>query len=157
MLRPAGQEALQDTRRCALSDCDASRHADNIGNLTLTQVKEIVGGAKQSLSCRNIEIEKPRQWQVNRLNLIQVDTIVETAKFVEIRLRQRHWRVGTQCRPFLTRKAAERRDFLDQFFHRQSFGRAAFSAMPLTPWRRASSAITSASLTSVASNITKRW
>ena len=86
----------------------------------------------------------------------KIDAVIEAAQFVEILLGQRHRRIGTQRRPFVAREAAERRDFLDQFFHDQSLGLEAFSAIPLTPSRFASSAMTSASLTSAASSRTSR-
>ena len=78
------------------------------------------------------------------------------SQLVEVLLRQRHRCVGAQRRPLFAREPAERGNFLDELFHDQSFGREAFSTMPLTPWRRASSAMTSDTLTSEAASRTSR-
>ena len=119
-------------------------------------MEEIVGGPEQTLCRRHIKVQKARQRQIDRLDFGEVDAIIEAAQFIEIFLRQRHRRIGTKGGPFLTRETSEWGNFLDEFFHGQSFGREAFSAMPLMPWRRASTSITSESLTLAASSRTRR-
>ena len=145
MVRPAREQALQDTRGRALADSDAARHADDIGHFRIVDMKEVMGGAEQFLGRRDIEIEKARQGKIDRHDLVEIDAVVQAAQFVEIALVQGERRIGAQFRPFLAREAAEGRDLLGKLFHDQTVLRPAFSARPLVPTRLANSLMTSES------------
>ena len=88
------------------------RHADDIGHFRIVDVQEMVGGAEQFLGRRDIEIEQPRQGQIDRHDFVEIDAVVEAAQFVEIALGRGSSAYRRAIRPFLARETAEGRDML---------------------------------------------
>src|SRR6476659_5258617 len=106
VVRPARKQALQDARRRALADRDAARHSDDVGNLGPLDMQELLGGAEQLLGCRDIEIEKARDRQIDRYHLVEIDAIVETAQRVEIGLGESERSIGPELCPIFAGKFA---------------------------------------------------
>ncbi len=94
---PAGQQCLQHTGRGRLTDRHAAGDADDerhrpVGIL-LRLAEELGGRREQPLAGRDLQMDEPRQRQVDLFDLEQVDLLAEAAQaddFLFGQLRRRH-------------------------------------------------------------------
>ena len=117
MVRPANKQPLKDARGGALANRNAAGHADDIGDPGPLDMEKFLGGAEQLLGGRHIEVQEPRDRQIDRHDLVEIDAIIEAAKLIEIGLRQGERRVGSELRPIIARKLAVGRYLFAQAIH----------------------------------------
>ena len=106
MIGPARQQAAQDPGRGALAARHAAGNADDIGDLVIVAAEKVLGDREQVLAGRDIQVQQPRQWQVDGHDLIQVDAVVHAAQFLNLGRRQRQRGISAKFRPFGSREYA---------------------------------------------------
>ena len=110
MALPAREERLEHARRRAFSRRHAPGQADDEGHLVVALAQEVLGLAVQALRGLDIEIEQAAQRQIDVDHFIGRDPLGQAREILEVRLGERHRRVGPQPRPFRARIDRIRRE-----------------------------------------------
>jgi hypothetical protein len=79
-----GEQLAQDARRRRLADGDRPGDADDERRAVRRLAEERRGGGVQLVDARDVEVEQPRQRQVDLLDLVQVDPVAEAAQPVDV-------------------------------------------------------------------------
>ena len=110
MVGPPGEQQPQQPGGRALADRDAAGDPDHVRHPLLLLAEERAGGGAQAVGRGDVEVEQPRQRQVDRSHLVEVDVVAEAADGVELLERQRQRRVRAQGRPVVAVELDVRRD-----------------------------------------------
>jgi hypothetical protein len=99
VVRPTGEERLQDPRGGALADGDAPPEADHERHGPRGTAEEVVRGAVQRLGGRDPEVQQPRQRQVDVGDLVEVEPVVERPHPLDLVGLEGHRRRGPEPGP----------------------------------------------------------
>ena len=87
MVRPPRQKCLNDSRSRALADGHAARDTDNVWDRRRKFAEKGIRRLTQVLRRRDIEVQEPRQRQVDLCDLVERNPLVDTAQFIQVRVR----------------------------------------------------------------------
>ena len=107
VVRPAGQQRLQDAGERALADGHAAGDADHVRHARRHRAEERRRHAGQVLGRADVQVEQARQRQVDRRDLVEVDALVDAAQLRQVVLAQGQRGRRAQRRPVV---AAEREE-----------------------------------------------
>ena len=113
MVGPAGEQRLQDAGERALADGDAAGDADDVGHPRRHRAEERRRHPGEVLGRADVEVEQPRQRQVDRRDLVEVDALVDAAQLGEVVLAERQRGRRPQGRPVVTTDREEPAPGLD--------------------------------------------
>ena len=105
VVRPPGEERLEDAGGGALADRDAAGDADYIGDPRGQAAEERVGDRREVLARRHVEVQQPGKRQVDVGDLVERQALVDAPQRVEVLLVERERRRRPQRGP---RRAIER-------------------------------------------------
>jgi hypothetical protein len=101
VIRPPGEERLEQSRGRALADSDAAGDADDVRRLRFRGPQELRRRRVQPLGRCDSKVEKARQRQVDLDDLLHRDRVVQAAQPIDVFLRERQRRGFAQVRPLL--------------------------------------------------------
>ncbi len=99
VVRPAGQQRLQDAGERALADGHAAGHADHVRHPRRHRAEERRRHPGQVLGGADVQVEQARQRQVDRRHLVEVDALVDAPQLRQVVLAQRQRGRRAQRRP----------------------------------------------------------
>ena len=102
---PAGEQGLQHASRGALADGDAAGDADDVrrrGSLAAEERGDHLATGDRG---GHVQVQQPRERQVDRLHLLEVEVLVQAAQLVEVGGVERQRRRGPQGPPLITTEA----------------------------------------------------
>ena len=99
VVRPPRQQRLENAGRRALAHRHAASHPDDVGHLRLRMPEERCGRPVEILGRRYIQVQEPRQRQVDLDDLVEIQGLVDPTELLELRRAQRERRVRPQPRP----------------------------------------------------------
>ena len=99
MVRPAGEQRLEDAGERALADGDAAGHADHVRHPRRHRAEERRRHSGEILRRADAQVEQAGQREIDGGDLVEVDLLVDAAELVEVLLAQRQRRRRPQRGP----------------------------------------------------------